>query len=67
MSRRRVWIFPRDPDFAAKAAVALDLYARVFEGKPLGPRRVRDLRRREDQSSRPAAVAIRPCRPGGPG
>jgi hypothetical protein len=32
----RMWIFPRDPDFAAKAAVALDLYARIFEGEPLG-------------------------------
>jgi hypothetical protein len=32
----RSWIFPRDPDFATKAAVALDLYARVFENKPLG-------------------------------
>ncbi len=31
----RSWIFPRDPAFAAKAAVALDLYARVFDGKPL--------------------------------
>ena len=27
--------FPRDPSFAVKAAVALDLYARVFEGQPL--------------------------------
>lgn len=33
----RSWIFPRDPDFAAKAAVVLDLYARVFDGAPLGP------------------------------
>jgi hypothetical protein len=33
---RRSWIFPRDPDFAAKAAVVLDLHARVFEGEPLG-------------------------------
>jgi len=32
----RMWIFPRDPHFAAKAARALDLYARVFEGQPLG-------------------------------
>jgi hypothetical protein len=32
----RSWIFPRAPDFAAKAAVVLDLYARVFEGTPLG-------------------------------
>ena len=32
----RSWIFPRDPAFAAKAAVALDLYGRVFDGRPLG-------------------------------
>jgi transposase len=32
----RMWIFPRDPDFAAKAYRVLDLYARVFEGQPLG-------------------------------
>lgn len=32
----RSWIFPRDPDFATKAAHALDLYARVFEGQALG-------------------------------
>lgn len=31
----RSWIFPRDPNFAAKAAVALDLYARIFDGKSL--------------------------------
>ncbi len=31
----RSWIFPRDPDFAAKAACILDLYAREWEGKPL--------------------------------
>ena len=31
----RSWIFPRDPDFASKATVALDLYARIFGGKPL--------------------------------
>jgi transposase len=32
----RSWIFPRAPDFAAKAAIVLDLYARIFEGQPLG-------------------------------
>jgi hypothetical protein len=32
----RSWIFPRDPNFASKAAVALDLYARIFDGRPLG-------------------------------
>lgn len=34
--RHRMWIFPRDPDFAAKAARALDLYARIFDGHALG-------------------------------
>lgn len=33
----RSWIAPRAPDFAAKAAVVLDLYAGVWDGKPLGP------------------------------
>jgi len=31
----RSWIFPRDPEFAAKAGRILDLYAREWEGKPL--------------------------------
>ena len=35
--RYRSWIFPRDPNFAGKAARVLDLYARVFDGVPLGP------------------------------
>jgi transposase len=34
----RSWIFPRDPEFAAKAAVVLDLYARVFDRRRLGKR-----------------------------
>ncbi|HET6664010.1 MAG TPA: IS630 family transposase [Acidimicrobiales bacterium] len=34
--RYRSWIFPRDPDFAAKAARVLDLYARVIDGVGLG-------------------------------
>ena len=33
----RSWIFPRDPDFAAKAGRVLDLYHGVWEGAPLGP------------------------------
>jgi transposase len=32
------WIFPRDPDFAAKASVILDLYQGYWQGQPLGPR-----------------------------
>jgi transposase len=35
--QHRSWIFPRDPDFAAKAGVGLDLYERRFQGRPLTP------------------------------
>jgi DDE superfamily endonuclease len=35
--RHRSWIFPGDSDFAAKAAVVLDLYARRFQGRRLEP------------------------------
>ena len=34
--RYRSWIFPRDPDFAVKAARVLDLYQRVWDGVGLG-------------------------------
>ena len=34
--RHRSWIFPRDPDFEAKAGRVLDLYAREWKGEPLG-------------------------------
>lgn len=34
--RYRSWIFPRDPDFATKAARVLDLYARLVDGVALG-------------------------------
>jgi transposase len=32
----RSWIFPRDPNFAVKAARVLDLYERVWDGVALG-------------------------------
>ena len=35
--QHRSWIFPRDPDFETKAARVLDLYARQWQGQPLGP------------------------------
>lgn len=35
--QQRSWIFPRDPAFASKASVVLDLYAGRFDGKRLGP------------------------------
>jgi transposase len=31
------WIYPRDPDFEAKATVILDLYQGFYQGEPLGP------------------------------
>ena len=34
--QHRSWIFPRDPDFGFKAGRVLDLYARSFDGQPLG-------------------------------
>jgi hypothetical protein len=34
--QHRSWLFPRDPDFAAKAGRVLDLYERVWEDTPLG-------------------------------
>jgi hypothetical protein len=36
--RHRSWIFPRDPQFAAKAGRVLDLYERRWDGAPLGRR-----------------------------
>jgi hypothetical protein len=34
--QHRAWIFPRDPDFVVKAGRILDLYARRWDGRPLG-------------------------------
>ncbi len=36
--KQRSWIFPRDPQFETKAGRVLDLYARMWQGKPMGPR-----------------------------
>jgi hypothetical protein len=35
--QHRSWLFPRDPQFAAKAGRILDLYAGIWEGAPLDP------------------------------
>ena len=32
------WIYPRDPDFEAKAKVIVDLYQGFYQGEPLGVR-----------------------------
>lgn len=34
--QHRSWIFPRDPGFEPKASRVLDLYARTWQGEPLG-------------------------------
>src|SRR6266478_4688974 len=36
--QHRSWIFPRDPHFAAKAGLVLDLRERIRERAPLGPK-----------------------------
>lgn len=62
--RYRSWIFPRDPDFAAKAARVLDLYARLWNGQPLGPD---DYVISADEKSQLQALRRRhPTRPPGP-
>jgi transposase len=35
--RYQSWVFPRDPDFAARAAVILDLYQGYYQGERLRP------------------------------
>jgi transposase len=61
----RSWIFPRDPDFAAKAARVLDLYERRWDGVALGPD---DYVISADEKSQLQALSRRhPSLPGGPG
>jgi transposase len=61
----RSWIFPRDPDFAAKAARVLGLYERVWEGGELGEE---DYVISADEKSQLQALSrCHPPLPGGPG
>ena len=63
--QHRSWIFPRDPDFEAKAARVLDLYARTWHGVSLGPH---DYVISADEKSQLQALRRRhPGRPAGPG
>ena len=57
----RSWIYPRAPDFEAKANVILDLYQGFYGGKPLRPGD--RLLSTPSRRSRPAAAATRPPRP----
>jgi len=54
----RSWIFPRDPDFAAKAGRVLDLYARRWHG-----RRLRDDEYVISADEKSQLQALRRCHP----
>ncbi len=61
--RDRSWIFPRDPDFEAKAARVLDLYARLWECKALGKHAC--VISADEKTSIPARIRCHPTLPGG--
>jgi hypothetical protein len=63
--RHRSWIFPRDPDFAAKAGTVLDLYARKFEGKRLKAGEY--VICSDEKTSIQARIRCHPTAPAGPG
>lgn len=61
------WIYPRDPDFAAKANVILDLYQGFYQGKPLGPGdRILSFDARPSIQARGRIHATVPAAPGRP-
>jgi transposase len=63
--QHRSWIFPRDPQFEAKAARVLDLYASIWQDAELGPH---DYVISADEKSQLQALRRRhPGRPAGPG
>jgi hypothetical protein len=61
----RSWIFPRDPDFCAKAGRVLDLYAGTWEGKRLGKRDF--VLSADEKTSIQARIRKHPSTPPGPG
>jgi transposase len=61
------WIYPRDPDFAARARVILDLYQGFYQGKPLGPGdRILSFDAKPQINARRRLHATRPAAPGRP-
>jgi transposase len=61
--QHRSWIFPRDPDFAAKAGRVLDLYERRFDGCRLGADEF--VISADEKTSIQARCRCRPTRPPG--
>jgi transposase len=63
--RYRSWIFPRDPNFAAKAGRVLDLYQGCWRGAPLGRRDF--VLSADEKTSIQARIRIYPSLPPAPG
>ncbi|MGH7429796.1 MAG: IS630 family transposase [Candidatus Methylomirabilaceae bacterium] len=61
----RSWIFPRDPDFEAKAGRVLDLYARRWNGRRLRPNEY--VISADEKTSIQARIRVHPTTPPGPG
>ena len=65
--RYQSWLFPRDPDFAAKATVILDLYHGYYQGKRLRPGdRIVSVDAKPSIQARARCHATGPPRPGWP-
>ena len=63
----RSWVFPRDPNFAFKAARILDLYQRKWDGKPLrSDEFVISADEKTSIQARARKHPTRPCRAGSP-
>lgn len=63
--RYKYWIFPRDPQFAAKAGQVLDLYAGYWPGEPLGPQD--HIISADEKTSIQARIRCHPSLPPAPG
>jgi len=63
--RYRSWIFPRAPNFAAKAGQVLDLYQRRWQGVPLGRRDF--VLSADEKTSIQARIRLYPSLPAAPG
>jgi hypothetical protein len=62
--RYKYWIFPRDPHFAEKASPILDLYAGLWQGRPLGPKD--HILSADEKTSIQARRRCHPCLPTAP-
>ena len=62
---RRSWIFPRDPDFAAKAGPVLDLYHRSWKGRVLADDEF--VISADEKTQIPIRTPCRPITPPAPG